>query len=72
MKLQEIAKRISEHLPTPHSFSPWAYAAGAKVMIKHKSFWGATSLSKLEALEYLAVLDGGEMINVYQFKRRQK
>jgi len=76
MKLNEIAKRITEHLKRFESdpvinpvgtglrrvyYNAYASDAGSKIRIKYVSYQGGTCLSKSDALEYLAWLDAGNI-----------
>ena len=66
MKLKEIASRINAHLKriaVEHPARPWYYPqswqSGRYCMVKYVSYQSSSSLTKDEALAYLAWLDSG-------------
>lgn len=71
--LADLAERISGYLPRLlDAYEPRAWAAGRYVMVKYKSFWGPSSLTKAEAEEYLAALDSGRLIRHYTLQHEKE
>ncbi len=81
LKLAEIAKRISVHLKRfeadseinkvgqgrrlkPYYFAN-TYVGGSRVCVRYVSFQGTSTLTKAEALRYLAWLDAGNVGSHY-------
>jgi hypothetical protein len=67
VKLAEVASRIDGHIKRIHVESkmqrPWyepgAYSSGSRVFIVYVRYQGPVSITKAQALTYLAWLDAG-------------
>jgi hypothetical protein len=67
---QEInIERRCEGLTTKKYYKPSAYPAGQYVAVSYSSYQGVSSLSKLEALAYLAWLDAGNVGKHWEVKK---